>query len=70
MFINIVNAMVAGTLGALIADAATGDAVATCLAGTLAGLGYLTMVVDLARRSFAQPPLEARFPSLGAGVAD
>jgi hypothetical protein len=65
MFMNIVNAMVAGTLGALIADAATDDAVATALAGTVAGLVYLTVIVDLARRSFSQPPLEARFPTLG-----
>ena len=63
MFMNIVNAMVAGALGALIADAATGDALATCLAGTVAGLGYLATVVDMARRSFAELPLEPRFPS-------
>ena len=56
MFINIVNAIVAGTLGALIADAAGGDAVATSLAGIVAGVAYLAMVVEAARRSFAQPP--------------
>jgi hypothetical protein len=64
MFINIVNAMVAGTLGALIADATTGGAVATSVAGTVTGLGYLSMIVDMARRSFAQSPLEPRFPTL------
>ncbi len=63
MFINIVNAIVAGTLGALIADAAGGDAVATSLAGIVAGVAYLAMVVEAARRSFAQPPLRARFPT-------
>ena len=41
MFINIVNAIVAGTLGALIADAAAGDPVATSLAGIVAGVAYL-----------------------------
>ena len=43
MFINIVNAIVAGTLGALIADAAAGDPVATSLAGIVAGVTYLAL---------------------------
>ena len=63
MFINIVNAIVAGALGALIADAASGDPVATSLGGIVAGAAYLTMTVEVARRSFAQPPLEGRFPT-------
>ena len=64
MFINIVNAIVAGTLGALFADAAaTGDPVATSLAGIVAGVTYLAIIVEVARRSFAQPPLDARFPT-------
>src|SRR4051794_14768895 len=63
MFINIVNAIVAGTLGALIADAASGDPVATSLGGIVAGTAYLAMTVEVARRSFAQPPLDARFPT-------
>ena len=63
MFINIVNAVVAGTLGALIADAAAGNPVATALAGAVAGVAYLAIVFDVARRSFAHPPLEARFPT-------
>jgi hypothetical protein len=63
MFINIVNAIVAGTLGALVADTAAGGAVAVTLAGSVAGLGYLALVVDMARRSFAQPALAARFPT-------
>jgi len=63
MFIHIINAMVAGTLGALIADAATHDAMATSLAGIAAGVTYLAIVVEAARRSFDRPALEARFPS-------
>jgi hypothetical protein len=63
MFINTVNAIVAGTLGALIADAASGDPVATSLGGIVAGTAYLAMTVEVARRSFAQPPLDARFPT-------
>ena len=63
MFIHIINAMVAGTLGALIADAAAGDTVATSLAGIVAGVAYLAAVVTAASRSFARAPMEARFPS-------
>jgi hypothetical protein len=63
MFINIVNAIVAGALGALIADAASGDPVATSLGGIVAGTAYLAMTGEVARRSFAQPPLDARFPT-------
>ena len=63
MFINIVNAIVAGTLGALIGDAAAGDPLTTSLAGIVAGVTYLTLIFEAARRSFAEPPLVARFPS-------
>jgi hypothetical protein len=63
MFINIVNAIVAGTLGALIGDAAAGGPLTTSLAGIIAGLTYLTLIIEAARRSFAQPPLTARFPT-------
>ena len=59
MFINIVNAIVAGTLGALIADAAAGDPLTTTLAGLVAGVGYLAMIFEVARRSFAAMPLDA-----------
>ena len=65
MFINIVNAIVAGTLGALIADAAAGDPLTTTLAGLVAGVGYLAMIFEVARRSFALMPLEPRFPTPG-----
>ena len=67
MFINIVNAIVAGTLGALIGDAAVGDPVATSLFGIVAGVAYLATIVELARRSFAQLPMDARFPTPGHG---
>jgi len=63
MFINIVNAIVAGALGALIGDAAAGDPLVASLAGIAVGLIYLAIIVEAARRSFAQPPLDARFPT-------
>ena len=62
MFIHIVNAIVAGALGALIADAAGGAALATSLAGVVAGVGYLALIVAAAQRSFIRP-LDARFPT-------
>ena len=43
MFINILNAIVAGALGALIADAAEAGPTATALAGPLSGAGYLAV---------------------------
>ena len=63
MFINIVNAMVAGTLGALIADAASGRPLTTALAGIVAGVTYLATIIEAARRSFATMPIDPRFPS-------
>jgi hypothetical protein len=63
MFINILNAIVAGTLGALIADASTSDLVATALAGVVTGVAYLAVIVEVARRSFAIIPLDPRFPT-------
>jgi hypothetical protein len=63
MFINIVNAMVAGTLGALIADAATRSIVATAGAGVVTGVGYLAVIVEFARRSFATMPIDPHFPT-------
>ena len=68
MFIHIVNAIVAGALGALIADAAWGEAWATALAGLVAGVAFLALVVEAARRSFARPPLDTRFPTPGGQV--
>ena len=63
MFIHIINAMVAGTLGALVADAAAGHALVTALAGAVTGVAYLAVVVWAAGRSFDRPVLDARFPT-------
>jgi len=63
MFMAIVNTIVAGTLGALIADAAgTGPAVVAVI-GAVTGLAYLGVTLAVARRSFGRPFIEARFPS-------
>jgi hypothetical protein len=68
MFIHIVNAIVAGALGSLIADAFLGEAWVTAMAGLVAGMAYLVLVVEAARRSFARPPIDARFPTPGGQV--
>ena len=68
MFINIVNAIVAGTLGALIADAAAVTPWPPPWPGSWQASAYLATVVEAARRSFARPPLDARFPTPGGQV--
>jgi hypothetical protein len=67
MFVNILNAIVAGALGALIADAAQAGPMVTALSAVVSGAGYLAAVVESARRSFAQPPMDSRFPTRGPG---
>jgi hypothetical protein len=63
MFVNIVNVMVAGALGALIVDAAGGGPTATAVIGTASGLAYLATMVEIGRRSFAHGVVAARFPT-------
>ena len=63
MFIDVVNAIVAGTLGALIADAAGGPAWVIAMIGTLSGLAYLVATLLVARREFAPDAHESRFPT-------
>jgi hypothetical protein len=63
MFLNIVNTMVAGTLGALIADAAGARSTVVVIVGTVSGLAYLAVTIAAARRTFARPPIDAHFPS-------
>lgn len=63
MFMNVTNTIVAGTLGALIADAAAGGTVAVSVSGALAGLVYLGVMMEIARRSFGHSPDDIRFPT-------
>jgi hypothetical protein len=67
-FIHIVNAIIAGALGALIADAAVGEVWATAPIGLVAGVAFLALVTEAARRSFARPPMDSRFPTPGHPV--
>jgi hypothetical protein len=63
MFVNIVNAMVAGTLGALISDAAGGRLTVVIVVGAISGLSYLAATIEAARRTLSRPRIDVRFPS-------
>lgn len=63
MFMNVVNTIVAGTLGALIAGAAGGGPTAEVATGLLLGLVHLGTVTAMAKRSFGGDPVPARFPT-------
>lgn len=63
MFVNVVNVIVAGALGALVVDAAGGGPVLTAVVGALVGVGYLGAMVEVGRRSFADTVVAAQFPT-------
>ena len=66
MFMNVVNAIVAGVLGALIANAANATPSLTAIIGSLSALAYFFVMLAIGRRTFAQPPIDARFPTPSA----
>ncbi|MEO8329786.1 MAG: hypothetical protein ABI586_07280 [Candidatus Nanopelagicales bacterium] len=66
MFMTITNTIIAGTLGALIADAANAGATATVVVGCLAGLAYFATMMEVGRRSFGKQRAETHFPSTNA----
>jgi hypothetical protein len=63
IFIDVVNAIVAGTLGALIADAADAPAWLIAVVGTVSGLSFLGGAVVIARRKIEGRPYQPRFPT-------
>ena len=63
MFMTITNTIVAGTLGALVTDAAGGGPASVSVVGILTGLAYLAAMVLVAQRSFDHDPIEPRFPT-------
>jgi len=63
MFMHITNAIVAGTLGALIADASGGEPAAVAVTGSIVGLAYLGATLELGRRTFGRQRTDARFPT-------
>jgi hypothetical protein len=62
-FMHVVNSIVAGSLGAVIANAAGASPSLIAVVGTAAGLGHMAIAVYVAQRTFATPKLPARFPS-------
>jgi hypothetical protein len=63
VFINIVNAIIAGTLGALVAAASGGSALVISVVGAISGVLYMLAAVEIGRRSFRQLAIPPRFPS-------
>jgi uncharacterized membrane protein YcaP (DUF421 family) len=63
MFMNIVNTIVAGSLGALIANAAGAQPVVIVVVGAVSALAYLAATIQAARRIFTGPSIPAHFPS-------
>ena len=66
MFMNVVNAIVAGVLGALIANAANATPTLIAIVGSLSALAYFFVMLAIGHRTFAQPPIDARFPTPSA----
>lgn len=62
-FLTTVNAIVAGTLGALVASAVGGGPTAMTIAGVLTGLGYIGVHLEIGRRLFTPPDAARAGPS-------
>lgn len=62
-FLAMVNTLVGGTLGALVASAAGGSVAVITLVGVAAGAAYLGCAVEVGRRSFRVLQTEVRYPS-------
>jgi hypothetical protein len=63
MFVNVVNAIVAGTLGGLIAYAADAPIWLIGLIGGLSGCGYLSGWIAIGQHTFRMLSRDSRFPS-------
>lgn len=63
MFLGAVNTIVAGTLGALVANAAQAQVPLVVIGGALAGVGYLGAFLAFGRRLFGNREFDARNPS-------
>jgi len=63
IFLTVVNAIVAGTLGALVTDASGGGSALVVGAGVLCGVGYIVGQLVIGQRSFAATRQESLFPT-------
>jgi hypothetical protein len=66
MFINVVNGLVAGTLGALVAASADAPPWLIALIGTASGLAYIGATVEIFSRMFSGSRIHSRFPTPAA----
>jgi hypothetical protein len=68
MFVTMVNSLVAGTLGGLVAYALDGGPVVISVTGVLAGLAYLGVQLEYGRRTYGADQLNSgsRCPTPGA----
>ena len=64
LFMLVVNSIVAGTLRALIAHA---PVALVSVLGSAAGLGYLGVMLEIARRSVGNGPTDVHFPTPDGG---
>jgi hypothetical protein len=63
MFMHVVNGIVAGTLGALVAHSLGLGPGAVAAVGAGVGLVYLAALLEYGRRVFSGPPVAPRFPT-------
>lgn len=69
-FMVMVNSIVAGTLGALIANVAGGSTPVVSVVGAAGGAAYLVVMLVIGRRSFGTGPTDIRFPTPDGGSPD
>lgn len=67
LFMVVVNSIVAGTLGALVANAAGAPVALVSVLGAVAGFGYLAGTLEIGRRSVDSGLTEVRFPTPEGG---
>ena len=63
LFVVVVNSIVAGTLGALVANVAGAPVALVSVLGSATGLGYLGVMLEIARRSVGNGPTDVHFPT-------
>jgi hypothetical protein len=63
MFINVVNAILACILGALVCEAAGAPAWLIALIGALCGLSFIGIALAIARRTLGGDTYTPRFPT-------
>ena len=68
MFINVVNGLVAGTLGALVAASADAPPWLIVMIGTASGLAYIGAAVGIFSRMFRGSRIRSRFPTPDAPI--